>query len=202
MKRLILVFFVLIFFIACNQNASKKGVLDRDKMISLLTDLHLADGYLSNMGPGDSVKQVAANYYNLVYKKHFTDSIQWKNSLEFYSKQPKLLDTMYSQVVDNLNKIQKSEVTKIEKKRLDTDKYNTLKEETNGTLFKSYDVWFFKFATDSYKNIPIKATEKTWFKPGSTAKMDTAAKVDTSKIKGKPNVKSPEVPRKFLKNIN
>ena len=63
-----------------------------------------------------SVKQQADIFYNAVYKKHHTSKTQFEESLRYYSKQPKLLDDMYSQVSLDLEKKQKQEAAILNRK--------------------------------------------------------------------------------------
>lgn len=145
MKSLILVYFTLIFLTACTNNASKQGIIKPEKMVDVLTDIHLVDGYISSFMQSDTLKQRASSYYTAIYKHYKIDSLTYKKSLQFYSKDPKLLDTIYFQVERRLEDLRKAESDRIDKKRLDEDKYQNLKRETKGTLFKPYDIWFFRF---------------------------------------------------------
>ncbi|MDB5013991.1 MAG: hypothetical protein JWQ25_2193 [Daejeonella sp.] len=145
MKSLILVYFTLIFLTTCTNNTSKRDIIKSDKMVDVLTDIHIVDGYISTFVQSDTLKQRASSYYAAVYKHHGIDSLNYKNSLEYYSKDPKLLDTIYFKVEKNLEDIRKVESDRGDKKRLDEEKYQNLKRETNGTLFKPYDIWFFRF---------------------------------------------------------
>ncbi|MDB5121642.1 MAG: hypothetical protein JWN56_2860 [Sphingobacteriales bacterium] len=145
MKSLILVYFTLIFLTACTTNTSKQDIIEPDKMVEVLTDIHIVDGYISTFRQSDTLKQRASSYYAAVYKHHHIDSLTYKNSLEYYSRNPKLLDTIYYKVNNQLEDLRKFESDRADKKRLDEDKYQNLKRETKGTLFKPYDIWFFRF---------------------------------------------------------
>ena len=145
MKRLILVFLILIFFIACGKRTPKQRIIEQDKMVSVLTDIHLVDGYLTSFVQADTLKQKASNLYTAVYKHHKIDSLTYKRSLEYYSRDPKVLDTIYDQVGEKLEQLRIVETEISEKLRSDQEKYQILKQETKGTLFKPYDIWFFRF---------------------------------------------------------
>ncbi len=43
-KYIKLFFFVLIFLVACKGNKTPAGILDKQRMTSLLTEIHMADG--------------------------------------------------------------------------------------------------------------------------------------------------------------
>ena len=145
MKSSILVYFTLIFLMACTGNAGKQAIIEPDKMRAVLIDIHLVDGYISTFMQSDTLKQRASSYYAAVYKHHKIDSIRYKRSLQYYSKNPKLLDTIYHKVNNELEALRVTESARVDKKRLDEEAYQNLKRETKGTLFKPYDIWFFKF---------------------------------------------------------
>ncbi len=102
MKRLLSVFLILIFLISCNRDGAPVGVIAEEKMISLLTDIHLIDGYILNVLQ-DTIKPSAAGLHESVFKKHKTDSIQFRKSMQFYSQNPDKLRLMYEKVTANLD---------------------------------------------------------------------------------------------------
>ncbi len=86
-------------------------------MVTVLTDVHLMDAYISMIPYNDSVlKQQSLRYYDAIYKKHKISRRDFDKSLEYYSKQPKVLDSMYSQVITNLNKKEKEQAKFLKKK--------------------------------------------------------------------------------------
>lgn len=108
MKRLLLLFFGIIFFTSCNTGSVPKDILDKDEMINVLTDVHLADGYASVVYADSSRNEIAA-MYQAIYKKYNTDSIGIRKSLEFYSKDPAELKIMYETINARLAKLDKEE---------------------------------------------------------------------------------------------
>ena len=81
-------------------------------MLSLLTDLHLVDGELYNVPQqSDSLYKYGTNKYKALFKKHHTTDAQFRKSLDFYSKQPEVIQEMYDSLagivqkkIDSLNK--------------------------------------------------------------------------------------------------
>ncbi|HEY0900071.1 MAG TPA: DUF4296 domain-containing protein [Sphingobacteriaceae bacterium] len=102
MKRLLALFLGLIFLVSCTREKTPDGLIARDKMVSVLADVHLVEGYSTTVMNGDSMKQVLANYMNLVYKKHQIDSLKFRKSLKYYSADPKVLNQMYDEVLVKL----------------------------------------------------------------------------------------------------
>ncbi|HEY0896936.1 MAG TPA: DUF4296 domain-containing protein [Sphingobacteriaceae bacterium] len=115
MKRLLALFSGLIFLVSCTRTETPAGLLEREKMIAVLTDVHMVEAYSGTVMDADSMKQVLADYMNLVYQKHQTDSVQFRKSLKYYSRLPKELNQMYDQVVRNLE-TQQNELKKERKK--------------------------------------------------------------------------------------
>lgn len=115
MKCLIRLFFALIFFTGCIFDGTPKGIIHKNDMISLLTDIHLVDAYTA-MLKQDTVKQTAANLYQSVFNKYRTDSAQFRKSLEYYAKKPEEFHAMYQKVQTNLDSLQSQEIRRFEEK--------------------------------------------------------------------------------------
>ena len=135
MKCLILFFFVSIFVTACRDGRAPEGVIENTKMISLLTDIHLIDSYFSSSGRYDSTSQPVNNYYRVVFKKYDTDSVQFQKSLRYYSANPDVLDTMYHQVLQKINRLEKIEVSK-EQRKTKRSELLKLQKENAKIIFK------------------------------------------------------------------
>jgi len=106
MKRLIPVL-ILLFFLSCSEK-TPEGVLPKDKMISLLADVHLIDGYSMAM-PFDSAFAQSPALYHSVFKKFGTDSARFRKSFEYYAMHPVQLDSMYKAVGRKLKKMEEDE---------------------------------------------------------------------------------------------
>lgn len=110
--------FILTFFIltACDSNKLPEGVLDEQRMINVLADVSVIDGYMSSVMYTDTLKIKGSTYYATVYKNHNISKEVFDKSLKYYSTQPVLLDSMYAKVTRKLeakekvlNKIQMKE---------------------------------------------------------------------------------------------
>lgn len=88
-------------------------------MVWILSDLHVMDGYFSMLQYSDSLRITAKNYYATIYKKHNISRVAFEKSLKYYSMQPVLLDSMYTQVENILlkkeNKLKKVSEEKLKK---------------------------------------------------------------------------------------
>ena len=116
MKRLQLFIIPLLLLTACQKNKLPEGVLDEQRMINVLVDLSVIDGYMSSLIYTDTLRIEGRSYYATVYKNHNISREIFDKSLKYYSNQPVLLDSMYSKVTRKLeakerflNKIQMKE---------------------------------------------------------------------------------------------
>lgn len=108
MTRLLIGIFVSIILVACHTDKTPKDVVARKDMVALLSDFHLAEGYISSL-PLDSSRLVAKGYYAAVFKKHHTDSVGFHKSLLYYAKSPNVLDQIYIEVQQKLQQLQSTE---------------------------------------------------------------------------------------------
>lgn len=113
MKRLIPVL-ILLFFLSCSEKLPK-GILPKDKMVNLLTDIHVIDGYSMTLMP-DSGALKLSSLYQSAFKKYNTDSVQFRKSLEYYTRHPEAIDSMYKAVNRQLDRLEAEE-----NKRLDEE---------------------------------------------------------------------------------
>ena len=114
MRKYIVLFFSAPFFLfACKYGHTPDGILNPDKMIKVLVEVHIVDGSLSNieMPIGDSLYKYASGRYLAMFKRMHTDSGQFRKSVKYYSENPAQLEEMYTKVLkilqdktDSLNK--------------------------------------------------------------------------------------------------
>ncbi|HEY4323514.1 MAG TPA: DUF4296 domain-containing protein [Mucilaginibacter sp.] len=103
MRKYITLFFsVSLFLFACNKSKPSDSIINHDRMISLLTDIHLVDGGMYTHQVPDSLYKYGMGMYLSLFKKYNTDSAQFRKSYKYYTTQPAELQTMYEQVLKNL----------------------------------------------------------------------------------------------------
>jgi hypothetical protein len=102
-KYIILFFSVLLFLASCKGNKAPAGIINHDRMISLLTDIHVADGRLYSTSPTpDSLYKYGMGRYLLIFKNLGTDTAQFKKSLKYYAFHSDEMLAIYDQVMKNL----------------------------------------------------------------------------------------------------
>ncbi|WP_411274239.1 DUF4296 domain-containing protein [Daejeonella sp.] len=117
MKQLQLFIIPLLLVAACNKNQVPDGVLEEQRMVNLLADITIIDGYISTLTYTDTLKIDRKNYYATVYKNHNINKEVFDKSMKYYSTQPALLDSMYNKVNRKLEAKERV-LTKIEQRKM------------------------------------------------------------------------------------
>jgi len=90
----------LCLLISCTDKPLPDGILSREKMIAVLIDIHLAEAAITTQQLyGDAAGQKAADYYDMIFKKHGITKEQFKVSFEYYSQHPALYKEMYDELI-------------------------------------------------------------------------------------------------------
>ncbi len=119
--RLFYVLFVIVFLESCNAPTvridvpedMKKPYISEDTLVSLLVDIHLADGYLASNQKEfiNHLKKIGIykkeegikDFYASVFKKHGVKNPDFYKTLEYYSFHQDELLKIYERVLDSLN---------------------------------------------------------------------------------------------------
>jgi uncharacterized protein DUF4296 len=123
-----LFFSLILFLCACGGISVPSGIIEPDRMVALLTEVHIADGSMYNtVQVPDSLYKYGTEKYLLIFKNFGTDSLQFKKSMKYYSNRPEVLVKIYDQVTtnlkqksDSLNKITQQQVQRDIKRREDS----------------------------------------------------------------------------------
>ena len=180
MKRFLCIIFLYVFVASCKPGIPD-DVIDPDDMALVLNDIHIVDGYITTVRP-DSSKIVASSLYRGIYKKFHIDSAKFYKSMDYYYKNPAIMDVIYKQVNAGLLK-QKLKLIKI-------DSLQTAKIEAKAKLKAKTDS---TKAADSVKKVVLKKRTDSLIKVKSKKRIDSLKK---SKLimKAKPkNTKRVEV---------
>jgi hypothetical protein len=86
---------------------NKDLVIPADSMVTLLTDLHLADGVITTVKLKDqSLEHISTEYFSAILEKHKIGRDTFKESLRYYAYHTEELDKIYEKVIINLSKIE------------------------------------------------------------------------------------------------
>jgi len=92
--------------IACSGNKGKpaSNILQTEKMIPVLEDIHLAEAYVFNqhMNTNLSTKWLSY-YYHVIYRIHQIDSAQFSQSLAYYESNPEKLLDIYDKLLTDMS---------------------------------------------------------------------------------------------------
>jgi exonuclease VII large subunit len=148
-KHIILFFSALLFLFACTQEEDTSGVIKKDEMIRLLTDIHLIDGNLVLQPNGDSLFKYGTGKFKYILKQYHTDTAQFNKSMRYYSKHIDVLATMYDDIgkrlqakTDSMNKITAKEMDQTRKRealsqeKIAKIKRDSIMQKTQETLKK------------------------------------------------------------------
>lgn len=119
---------MLMFLMACRHNGAPDNLIDTNKFIPLMVDIHLADGYLSTGSQvPESLSYRGNGLYQAIFKKYDVDSVQFKKSFQYYAKNLTDMNKIYTSVVarltaknDSITKYNAAQEIKIAKHRSDS----------------------------------------------------------------------------------
>lgn len=102
-------FLVLLLTVSCYRSApepefDKSLVIPADSMISLLSDIHLADGIINlNKDKKPPVRHIADEYFDAILKKHRINRDNLEESMRYYAYHTDELDRIYEGVITSLS---------------------------------------------------------------------------------------------------
>lgn len=113
LKNAFLPFFYLLLF-SCSQKEKTlelpQEVLNHQKMVALITDIEITQGYLKiHQAVDDSVIQSKAykdKHYLQIFNKHGVSAEQFNQSVAFYSNHPVAFEKIYADVITAISEEQ------------------------------------------------------------------------------------------------
>lgn len=106
--RASLLFFLVLFVTSCSFFVPKEeGVIDEEKFIDVLVDIHFADAVIIVKGYRHSNDSTTIDlFYDDVLKKHNISRNALNKTINYYSKNINEYDRLYDKVLENLTKKQ------------------------------------------------------------------------------------------------
>lgn len=110
--RVILVLVVLVVLaVACESQKETEAipvnVIPKEKMVSLMVNVHLAEAAL-NLNYLTDNKVKSSDAYNTIFNTLGVSPEQYEQSLKYYTGQPELMMEIYDEVLNELSKMQAS----------------------------------------------------------------------------------------------
>lgn len=101
-RNIILLSTIIIFAVSCSDN---EGIISKDKIIVILTDLHKANIIFSDLRLSDTkLKEKNASHYNYIFKKYNITRAEFEKTLKYYSYNLGEYIIIYDEVVAKLEK--------------------------------------------------------------------------------------------------
>lgn len=102
MRALFFALVLVILLLASCFDKRPADVLPEDKMKTLLTEVHMLDGYLQTL-PLDSSQKVIDTLYRQLLSKYNLDSMQFARNVEYYYADPTRTEKIYDQIQKELS---------------------------------------------------------------------------------------------------
>jgi len=83
---------------------SHEGFLPEEKMVTILVDMHLLEGYYGSLNRHDDtvvVNTIAG--YDSLYARHGLTKEEFEKNLDHYGREPELMMQIMEKVTDSLN---------------------------------------------------------------------------------------------------
>lgn len=83
------------------------GILPKDKMITILLDVHVAESSVNSRGmTNQQLNQLVAAKYDTVMKKNGTTFAVFKDSFSYYLHHPDQFEEIYAEIVNQLTALE------------------------------------------------------------------------------------------------
>lgn len=105
MRLLIIVLLSSILLLGACFDKRPKGVLPKKQMTTLLTEVHLLDGYLQTL-PIDSAKKMIDTLYAQLLFQYDLDSVGFARNINYYYNDPIKTEEIYEKIEQTLNNYQ------------------------------------------------------------------------------------------------
>lgn len=107
MKKISYFVFIMFFLFGCNKSRTPDYVIPPDEMVSVLVDIHLADGMLTSHKVNSELQiNDSVNIYNILLYNHGYSRKDFDTSLYYYGKNIALYDKIYHEVLNQLHEME------------------------------------------------------------------------------------------------
>lgn len=106
--------YLLILFISagiaggCSSNSKPQGLITEDKMVEILIDIHLTEGFVQSLPiPYDSSKRLYPVLEKEIFEKHAVPDSVYIKSLQYYLRDAIFMERVYARTIDSLSVMEK-----------------------------------------------------------------------------------------------
>ena len=118
MTRLFLIVFTILFVASCyHENKPQvdipETILSKEEMVSILTDIYVAEGTIAyHKTKKELTQEMSTRYYKQIFQEHNINHRILKDNLRYYNATPEIMEDIMEDVLANLSILQ-SEVMAI-----------------------------------------------------------------------------------------
>lgn len=110
-NKIIILLLPLLMLGCYHENVSAPEVPEKlftkEQMITILTDVHLAEGALNfHRVNRMEYKDYKSAYYSKILEEHQITAVQLKENIDYYNSDPKLMEEIYEVVLSNLVRLE------------------------------------------------------------------------------------------------
>lgn len=125
--------FLLVFVISCDkdQQSNSNGVtVPEDTLIDILTDIHLADAYMS-VKRTERIPFERKDLYESILKEYSISRSRFDSTINYYTTHVDRYELLYEKVMMNLSALEADASAELQKKKQDVKDSLTLKMVVN-----------------------------------------------------------------------
>jgi len=105
LKSCVLAVLAAVAMLSCTHEEGSRPEIKRDKLVDVLFDIHLVDGYLAYSGTRvDRDRNKIENAYWYVLRKHNVTPRQFDNTMKYYSNHIDDYEKIYNKVIEKLTR--------------------------------------------------------------------------------------------------
>ena len=106
-RSCLLVLMAALAFLSCSHKDGDRPEIKKNKLVDVLVDIHLTDGYLSYSGSRiDRNRDRIEGAYGYVLRKYDITPKQFGNTMKYYSSHLDDYEQIYNKVIEKLTKME------------------------------------------------------------------------------------------------
>ena len=104
--KIVLMLCVLIFGCSKKEEKIPPDIIQKDIMVRVMTDMHLAESHAQFSSAYDNSKNTKQSYYKFIFDKYKISYEQFMKSWKYYTAHPEIFSKIYDEVITELSKKQ------------------------------------------------------------------------------------------------
>lgn len=118
LRSCLLVLMAVLAIQSCSHKDGNRPEIRKDKLVDVLVDIHLTDGYLSYSGSRiDRNRDRIEGAYGYVLRKYDITPKQFSNTMKYYSSHLSDYEQLYNKVIEKLTKMETENLKSLDNPR-------------------------------------------------------------------------------------